>query len=153
MLGLDVTGLDTAALRPNDSLGVVEAELLRRVTTPSPATVAPGQPRRVKGRSCPALVGSAPRDSFALPDNHVAWIEEAGATVVAALRSSSYDVVGDLDDLLPSLAADGRTPDQVGEAELLAAATTVLAPARPRRARPRSTRPSSALAGHLLSAG
>ena len=87
------------------------------------------------------LVGSAPRDSFAVPDHHVEWIEESSAAVVAALRASPYDVVGDLDDLLPSLADDGRTPDQVSEDELLAAATVVLSrldlPPTP------STRPST----------
>ena len=141
-LGFDVAGLDAegdgvglastsparTALRPNDSLGSSRPSCCDGSTTPSPATSLAGLLRRVKGSFVPtALVRSAPRDSFALPDNHVAWIEEAGATVVAALRSSSYDVVGDLDDLLPVLAADGRTPTRSSEAELLAAATTVLA--------------------------
>lgn len=128
VLGLDVTGLDTDAQRPNDSLGVVEAELLRRVND----TVPRGQrtstfTRVVKGSFVPGqLGGSAPRDSFAVPDDHLAWIKESSAAVVAALRASSYDVVGDLDDLLPSFDASGRTPDQVSEAELLDAATVVL---------------------------
>ena len=99
-----------------------------------------------------ALVGSAPRDSFAVPDNHVAWIEESAAAVVAALRASSYDVVGDLDDLLPALAVDGRTPDQVSDAELLSAADVVLSrlglgPAHSVEAA------LGVLADHLLSAG
>lgn len=129
VLGLDVTGLDTAAQRPNDSLGVVEAELLRRVNDVVPRDQrSMAYSRHLKGSFVPtALVGSAPRDSFAVPDNHVEWIEEHARTVVAALRSSPYDVVGDVDDLLPALAADGRTPDQVGEDELTAAATIVLA--------------------------
>ena len=154
VLGLDVTGLDTAAQRPNDSLGVVEAELLRRVNDAVPRERRSlAYSRHVKGSFVPtALVGSAPRDSFALPDNHIAWIEEAGATVVAALRSSSYDVVGDLDDLLPVLPPDGRTPDQVSEAELLAAATTVLARLDLDRA-DSLDEALDALAGHLLSAG
>lgn len=154
VLGLDVSGLDTAAQRPNDSLGVVEAELLRRVNDAVPRdrrTLA--YSRHVKGSFVPtALVGSAPRDSFAVPDNHVAWVEEAGATVVAGLRASSYDVVGDLDDLLPALSADGRTPDQVSEGELLAAASAVLD--RLDLARADSLDEAlDALAGHLLSAG
>jgi hypothetical protein len=154
VLGVDVTGLDTTALRPNDSLGVVEAELLRRVNDAVPRDRRSlAYLRHVKGTFVPtALVGSAPRDSFALPDNHVAWIEEAGATVVAALRSSSYDVVGDLHDLLPVVAADGRTPDQVGEAELLTAATTVLARLDLEGA-DSLDEALEALAAHLLSAG
>ena len=140
VLGLDVAGLDTDAQRPNDSLGVVEAELLRRVNDAVPRERrSAAYSRHVKGSFVPgALVGSAPRDSFAVPDHHVAWIEESAAAVVAALRSSPYDVVGDPEDLLPSLADDGRTPDQVGEDELLAAATAVLGASRaPRRFVPR----------------
>ncbi|RYB91525.1 hypothetical protein EUA06_09395 [Nocardioides glacieisoli] len=154
VLGLDVTGLDTAALRPNDSLGVVEAELLRRINDAVPRDRRSlAYSRHVKGTFVPtALVGSAPRDSFALPDNHVAWIEEAGATAVAALRSSSYDLVGDVDDLLPAVAPDGRTPDQVSEAELLAAAATVLARLDLGRADSLGEA-LDALAGHLLSVG
>lgn len=154
VLGLDVAGLDTAAQRPNDSLGVVEAELLRRVNDAVPRDRRSlSYSRQVKGSFVPtALVGSAPRDSFAVPDHHVAWLEEAGASVVAALRSSPYDVVGDLADLLPVLAADGRTPDQVGEAELLAAATTVLARLDLGRA-DSLDEALDALARHLLSAG
>ena len=128
VLGLDVTGLDTEAQRPNDSLGVVEAELLRRVndTVPREHRTA-AYSRHLKGSFVPrALVGSAPRDSFAIPDNHVSWIEESAAAVVATLRASPYDVVGELDDLLPALAADGRTPDQVSDAELLSVAAVAL---------------------------
>ncbi len=137
VLGVDVTGLDTRAQRANDSLGVVEAELLRRVNDTVPRERRSlAYSRHVKGSLVPAaLVGSAPRDSFAVPDNHVEWIEESARATVTALRAGPYDVVGDLDDLLPALAADGRTPDQVGEDELTAAAATVLdrlglAPAR-----------------------
>ena len=48
------------------------------------------------------------------------------ADVVADLRAGSYDVVGDLDDLLPAPPRDGRTPDDATDEELLAAARTVL---------------------------
>jgi len=154
VLGLDVTGLDTAARRANDSLGVVEAELLRRVNDAVPRERRSlAYSRHVKRTFVPsALVGSAPRESFAVPDNHVAWIEEAAQGVVAALGSSTYDVVGDLDDLRPSLAADGRTPDQVSDAELLAAAEVAL---ERLGLPPAGTLGAAvaALAGHLLSAG
>ena len=128
VLRLDVAGLDTRAQRPNDSLGVVEAELLRRVNDVVPReSRSAAYSRHVKGSFVPGqLVGSAPRDSFAVPDNHVEWIGDSSAAVIAALRTRPYDVVGDLDDLRPALADDGRTPDQVSDDELLAAATTVL---------------------------
>ena len=53
-------------------------------------------------------------------------MHERSAAIVADLRASSYDVVGDLDDLLPAPPRDGRTPDDATDEELLAAARAVL---------------------------
>jgi hypothetical protein len=128
VLGVDVAGLDTEAHRPNDSLGLVEAELLRRVNERLPrAERSPELTRHVKGTFVPeALVGSAARESFVLPARHHPWVHERSAAIVAGLRASSYDVVGDLDDLLPAPPRDGRTPDDATDEELLAAVRTVL---------------------------
>ena len=128
VLGVDVAGLDTEAERPNASLGLVEAELLRRINERLPRSErSPDLTRHVKGTFVPeALVGSAVRESFVLPARHHAWVHERSAAIVADLRASSYDVVGDLDDLLPAPLRDGRTPDDATDEELLAAARTVL---------------------------
>ncbi|MFC7362343.1 hypothetical protein [Nocardioides astragali] len=129
VLGVDVDGLDTEPRLPNDSLGIVEAELLRRVNA-----VVPRQRRSValtrltKGAFArDLLAGSAPRESFVLPAKHAGWVRERSEQMVATLREGAYDVVGDLDDLLPAGPRSGRTPDQTTDAELLAAATTVVA--------------------------
>ena len=71
-------------------------------------------------------MGCAARESFVLPARHHAWVHERSAAIVADLRASSYDVVGDLDDLLPAPPRDGRTPDDATDEELLAAARAVL---------------------------
>jgi hypothetical protein len=128
VLGADVTGLDTEARRANDSLSLVEAELLRRVNerVPRPER-SPALTRHVKGTFVPeALVGSAAGESFVVPERHVAWIRERSEQVVADLRASAYDVVGDLVDLMPADPRAGRTPDQATDDELLAAARVVL---------------------------
>ncbi len=129
VLGVDVDGLDTEPRLPNDSLGIVEAELLRRVNT-----VVPRERRSValtrltKGSFArDLLAGSAPPEPFVLPTPHLDWVRERSEAMVATLRARSYDVVGDLDDLLPADARSGRTPEQATDAELLAAATTVVA--------------------------
>jgi hypothetical protein len=129
VFGVDVTALDTEPRLPNDSLGIVEAELLRRVNT-----VVPRERRSValtrltKGSFArDLLAGSAPQESFVLPAKHIGWVRERSERMVATLRAGSYDVVGDLDDLLPADPRSGRTPDQATDAELLAAATTVVA--------------------------
>ncbi len=155
VLGLDVTGLDTEARRPNDSLGLVEAELLRRVNEriPRPRR-SPALTRHVKGTFVPdALAGSADRESFVLPARHHGWVLERSRghrrrrSAHGRTTSSATST-----DLLPADPRTGRTPDDASDAELLAAATTVVAtPGRrdragnPRRgARPRRGRPAAA---------
>ncbi len=129
VLGVDVSDLDAVPRLPNDSLGIVEAELLRRVNTriarPQRSV---GLTRLTKGTFArDVLAGSAPRESFVLPAEHAGWVRERSRAMVDALRDRSYDVVGDLDDLLPADPRSGRTPDQTTDAEVLAAATTVVA--------------------------
>ena len=63
------------------------------------------------------LAGSAPQESFVLPAKHTGWVRERSERMVATLRAGSYDVVGDLDDLLPADPRSGRTPDQASDAE------------------------------------
>jgi len=129
VLGIDVGNLDTDAQRTNVSLGIVEAELLRRINTHIPRerrTV--DLTRLTRGEfTRDLLAGSAPREPFVLPADHVGWVRERSQTVVATLRERSYDVVGDLDDLLPADPGPGRTPDQVSDEEVLTAATVVVA--------------------------
>lgn len=129
VLGVDVAGLDTDPRLPNDSLSVVEAELLRRVNRRIPRerrSVA--LTRLTKGTFArDLLAGSAPRESFVLPAKHAGWVRERSEAMVATLREGHYDVVGDLDDLLPAGPRTGRTPDQAGDDELLAVASTVVA--------------------------
>lgn len=128
VLGLDVTGLDTDARRPNDSLGLVEAELLRRINqrVPRPGRT-PALTRHVKGTFVPeALAGCAEREPFVLPARHHSWVSERSESIVSELRASAYDVVGDLGELLPADPRAGRTPDDATDDELLAAARVVL---------------------------
>jgi hypothetical protein len=128
VLGVDLGGLETEARRPNDSLGLVEAELLRRVNecVPRPRR-SPALTRHVKGTFVPgALSGCAAREPFVVPERHHGWVSERSEAIVADLRAGSYDVVGDLDDLLPAPPREGRTPDDVTDDELLAAARIVL---------------------------
>ncbi|SEC68025.1 hypothetical protein SAMN04489844_2767 [Nocardioides exalbidus] len=129
VLGVDVGGLDTDPRLPNDSLSIVEAELLRRVNT-----VIPRERRSValtrltKGAFArDLLAGSAPKEPFVLPAKHAGWVRERSEEMVAALREGQYDVVGELTDLLPADPRSGRTPDQASDGELLAVATTVVA--------------------------
>ena len=120
-----VTGVDPSILQPvkqaNESLGVVHVELLRRIN----AALPPHRDhidmsRFTKGFvTTEVLVRSGQPVSLALPDETRAWARERGAAIVAGLREREYDVVGDLEDLLPAEATPGgRTPDSVSDSEL-----------------------------------
>jgi hypothetical protein len=128
VLGVDVAGLATEARRANDSLGLVEAELLRRVNERLPrAGRTPELTRRIKGTFVPeALAGAAPPEPFVRPAQHAEWVRERSAEMVATLRAAPWDVVGDLDDLLAGAPRQGRTPGDATDDELLAAARVVL---------------------------
>lgn len=127
-LGVDVDGLSADPSQPNDSLSVVEVELLRRVNDViSPQRRSHEVTKRTKSFARNLLAGSAPRESFVLPVQHTDWVRERSELVIAKLRAGSYDVVGDLDELLPAESSTGRTPDQATDAELLDAASCVVA--------------------------
>ncbi|WP_210440283.1 hypothetical protein [Nocardioides xinjiangensis] len=129
VLDVDVDDLSTDPRLPNDSLGIVEAELLRRVNARIPRQRRTLElTRYAKGRFArDVLAGSARPEPFVLPGEHAAWVRARADGIVADLRRRSYDVVGDLDDLLPAAPREGRTPDEVDDDEVRSAATAVLA--------------------------
>ncbi|NPD05581.1 hypothetical protein HN031_12885 [Nocardioides sp. zg-1308] len=128
VLGVEVTDLDTVPRLPNDSIGIVEAELLRRVNDRFPRERRSLDVTRYRKGAFTrdVLAGSAPAEPFVLPAKHHDWVRERAEAMVATLGERSYDVVGDLDDLLPAAPRAGRTPDEADDAELLDAATVVL---------------------------
>lgn len=128
VLGVDVTDLDTDPRLPNDSIGIVEAELLRRVNQRLPHGRRSLEVTRYrKGLfTRDVLAGSAPTEPFVLPEKHHGWVRERSEATVAAIRERAYDVVGLLDDLLPAAARSGRTPGEVSDDEIMSAASTVV---------------------------
>ncbi|WP_210650486.1 hypothetical protein [Nocardioides sp. SYSU D00065] len=129
VLGVDVEGLDTDPRLPNDSLSIAEAELLRRVNTVIPRSGrSVALTRLTKGSFARDLLARSPVDDpFVLPARHVGWVRERSQEMVDHLRAGGYDVVGDLDDLLPAPPREGRTPEEVSDAELVAVASVVVA--------------------------
>jgi hypothetical protein len=128
VLGVEVTDLDTDPRLPNDSLGIVEAELLRRVNERFPhgrrSLEVTGYRKGPFTRD--VLAGSAPSEPIVLPEKHHGWVRERSEAMVATMRGRSYDVVGDLDDLQPADARSGRAPGQVSDDEIMSAAATVV---------------------------
>jgi hypothetical protein len=161
-----VTGVDPGILRPvprtNESIGAVNAELLRRANSHRPAEIdrrdLGGFTKSTFTKDVLARVGTPA--TISLPPEGQAWAVERGRTMADALATRGYDVVGDLADLIPDAEpAPGRTPESVTDSELAEAAAPVIAlllareleaPRRRRRARPVSEKPDDRTFGQRL---
>lgn len=140
----------------NPSMGTVETELLRRLTTRLPEDLPwPRQSRQIKRRFAQnRLVKHHTGGSLTVPEAWRARTEEIAAEMVAEVRGGGHRVVGDLDDLKPHY-KDGTDPDAVGDDQLLSLALDLLVPLvladEPRPTQPEAAdAPAKGLAGRLM---
>lgn len=122
VLSIDGTSFEQPP-RTNESIGVVSASLMHRVNL---VALDEGLTRvdyqRVLHRRLADDVLAPRRDqeaSIAVSPEVDAWIRERAAQQVEDIRALDLDVVGDLDELLPGEALEGREPSDVSDAELL----------------------------------
>ncbi|MEX0429372.1 hypothetical protein AB3X52_17270 [Nocardioides sp. DS6] len=135
VLGLDTTAYDLSMSFPNESMGVVEAETLRRVNQQLDSADVPyafqrAFDRGVYLRTFLADERLVPRrgERFWPRADRIAECRERGEAAVAHVREHGYDVVGDLERLLvPETLPERRTPDSVTDAEVADAATWLVA--------------------------
>jgi hypothetical protein len=126
---VDPTVLDRSVSRPNESLGIVQAELLRRVNValgdrlPHPRA---GHSRIAKAYFARQVLAPQGGRRPVLPPYLAGWCRDASQQVVERLAAAGYDVVGDLADLMPDDAAE-RVDLAVSDSELAAAAVDALA--------------------------
>lgn len=130
LLDVDPRTLSAQAPRGNPSLGAVQAELLRRVNIalgdrlPHPrAGYGRVGKRYLAGRVLSQQDGAPPT----LPHELYAWCERLSAEVVAELRRRSYDVVGDLSELMPAPPEMAEPNPPVSEAAVAEAAARAMA--------------------------
>lgn len=129
VLGVAADGLDQAQGGPgNPALGLVEAEVLRRVNGLLPADYRRRVPYGEVGKRYFAMGILARTDSgrARISREHEPWCREVAEESVEAIRQLGCDVVGDVADLLPSPAAFGET-SAVDDAAALDVATQALA--------------------------
>lgn len=133
VLGVDPAHLDRSSVgRDNRGLRLEQAEVLRRVNA--------GIPDELKRRDVygdvgkrgfsVAVLGGTEGRRILLPRSEAAWCQELSEAYVEHLRSGGYDVVGDVEDLLPreeSFAPDEQevTEEQVAQASVAALTTMV----------------------------
>jgi hypothetical protein len=134
LLGLDADAFDLEQSRSNTSLGVEQAELLRRVNAalgdrlPLPGPYAAD----VKNVFAHRVLAQRAGSRLLLNDDVAEFAMRRSQEIARALEKQQVDVVGDLDELVPALDHSqgvglGSTNDDVSEAVLLEEAVAALA--------------------------
>lgn len=129
LLGLDSQAYDLSGNFPNESMGVVEAETLRRVNEHL-GSFTEAVDRGVYIRTFLADERLVPRDGerYWPGDEQVEECRERGRATVAHVRARGFHVIGELDDLLvPEQLAGRRHPDSVTDAEVAGVAVELVA--------------------------
>lgn len=129
LLGIDAGRCDASGSEANESLGVVEVELLRRVNADLDGFGRPVD-RGVWIRGYLAQGKLVPRrgEKFWPSPARVAELRARGDRAVDEIAARRYDIVGDLEDLrTPSDVPERRHPDSVTDAELVEAASATIA--------------------------
>lgn len=143
LLEVDPERYEIPAGRSNLSLGSVEAELLRRVNRRVPEELAwPSYEAWFKrGLAERHLAERTDSQRITLPPRWYPWVLEQAQRMVEELREAKYDVVGDLEELIPPKppargAAGAPAPRPNPDAVLDVAAETIaqLVMERPARA-------------------
>lgn len=100
VLGVEDVEVDTEIQPRSRSLGVVEAELLRRIQGLRDYRFRDRQQHAWTRRLLSTrLLAQRNGDPIRLPDESQSWIEERTRGLVEGVMSRRYDVVGDLNDL------------------------------------------------------
>lgn len=130
VIGADPSSADTSGAESNASLGVAEVEMLRRLNRRISADIpAWFYFREVKGAlTHDVLSARTPSARLQLPPEWHGWASEQAQHTIEGIRAAGYDLVGDLDDLVPPAPSGkaGTDPDEVTTQQLLEAALASL---------------------------
>jgi hypothetical protein len=123
VLGLDGSRFPVPDLPRNQSLGLVEVELLRRINPHlTDFTSAGDRGHWIRGYLGEGGVLPAGRERFRAGEAKQRELTERGLRALEMLRDGEYDVRGDLELLRPAPVGDSRHPSEVTDTELLDAA-------------------------------
>jgi hypothetical protein len=131
VLGVDAAAYSTPERPPNESLGAVEIEMLRRVNAGLGRELPMREPYITNVRDAftrPVLLDrSGPRRRFGVGSAYADWLTARAEQTIQELRGLPCQIVGDLEELRPSLDPDLPSPDDVTDAEIADMATSAIA--------------------------
>ena len=154
VLGVDPGRVDLTGARANSSLGIGEAEFLRRMNEALPEELPDWFYTRTIKRvlAHDVLDARLRRGRLVVPPHLQDWVRQQSEILVAGLRESKFHIVGDLGELVPQPATGpyqgpaGQPAEELLDAAVAAAAALadheyrVRYLPRPRRDRPRGLR-------------
>ena len=129
LVGIDPASCSTQDSVQNESLGVVEVELLRRINRELEGfSSAQDRGNWIRGYLAQGKLVPRGGDKFWPSRERVAELRARGERIVEEVKAGGYDVIGDVDDLrTPAELPDRRHPDSVTDAEVAGAASAVIA--------------------------
>jgi hypothetical protein len=129
VVGFDPAASDTTVSQPNESLGVVEVELLRRVNRDLTGFTRPvDKGQWIRGYLAQQKLVPRGGERFWPSPERVAELRARGERGLAEVAGRGYHVVGSLDALrTPAELPARRSTGSVADDELLAAATATIA--------------------------
>ncbi|MGZ5418799.1 MAG: hypothetical protein ACXWDI_16680 [Nocardioides sp.] len=129
LLGIDAAECDASSSQANESLGVVEVELLRRINADLEGFGrAVDRGTWIRGYLAQGKLVPRKGEKFWPSPDRVAVLRERGDRVADFVKAQAYDVIGDAEDLrTPAELPARRHPDTVTDSEMLAAATATIA--------------------------
>ena len=110
LLGVEPGSVDLSRARANASLGLAETEFLRRLNSELPDDVPDWfYMWNVKEALAHKALAARPAGQrLTLPADRAPWAAKHAEALITGLRDRSYDIIGDLDELLP---AEPKGPD------------------------------------------
>lgn len=129
LVGVDHTTCDVSGSVQNESLGVVEVELLRRVNAELvDFTSAIDRGNWIRGYLAQGKLVPRGGEKFWPSPGRIEELRERGDRAVDFVISQGYDVIGDVEDLrTPKQVPERRHPDSVTDTEIAAAGAATIA--------------------------
>lgn len=123
VVDFDPAALTNPGRQSNESLGAPATEVIRLMNQRLGRRLNQRQYDWVVKKTLQRrLPVAAAGERLVLPAEHLEWATAQAERMAAFLRDGGYDVVGDLDDLVPTPPERGRAPLDVSQEELLEAA-------------------------------
>src|SRR3954465_5437872 len=129
LVGIDPALCSTEGSVQNESLGIVEVELLRRINRDLKGfSSAQDRGNWIRGYLAQGKLVPRGGEKFWPSPGRVAELRDRGDRIVKEVIATGYHVIGDVEDLrTPAELPSRRHPDSVTDAEIAAAASAVIA--------------------------